>query len=179
MRDPPGRAWAALALALVCAACTEGADGMAGDRIGIYRVREVEAGLEVRSVPDQHPWLGRLLGTFDSTWGRAGAPFVRVSRERILERRFWGGEHHWSAGEVAEVAVRDQGRSLWRDKVPTLARPWRVLLLDRHGEPLRRSFRLEREADARALAARLRAALGREGAGSAGGEGDSLAKPMA
>lgn len=151
-------AWLLVAAALVTA-CGGSELPVGAEKIGDYAVRQTPEGLEVRSLPDQHPGLNRLLGWLHPGFAKIGLPSVALSPTRILEHGALGTETEWPRKEVASVAVQNRVPRGVEAKSELLDRSWRVLLLRTDGQPLRSGFGFAREADARAMAALVGRAL--------------------
>ncbi len=149
------------ALALVAfAACGDPGVDVNGNRIGEYALIQQIDGLEIRSIPDQHPNLNRLLASIHSSLALVGLPSVTVSRIRIVERGSLGNETEWLRSDLARITVQSRLPRGIEAKTQSLDRTWRVSLLRADGQPLRNSFGFAHERDARAFAAAIGSALG-------------------
>lgn len=144
---------------LLVTACGGSEVPVGAERIGSYAVRQMPNGLEIRSLPDQHPNLNRLLAWLHPSLAKVGLPGVVLSRDRIVEYGALGTEAEWPRKEVASVAVQRRERRAVEAKTEFANRSWRVLLLRTDGQPLRSGFGFADEADARAFASRVGTAL--------------------
>ena len=129
-------------------------------RIGDYTLQETPEGLEIRSIPDQHPNLNRLFGWLHPSLAKVGLPSVTLTPAQVLQRDSLGQETWWSSAEIARVVVQQRAKRGVEAKTQLLDRSWRVLILKQKGRPLRRSFGFGSESDARAFAAAISRALG-------------------
>lgn len=141
------------------AACGAGDSGM-GETIGDYGVVQGADGLEIRSLPDQHPNLNALLAKLGPSFEKIGLPSTTISATSVIDRGILGNETEWPRRDVARVAVQSRQPRGPEAKIEALDRSWRVLLLRADGKPLRRGFGFSREIDARAFAAVVGTALG-------------------
>ena len=148
-----------LAAAMLVAACGGSEVPVGAERIGDYAVRQTPDGLEIRSLPDQHPNLNRFLGWLHPSLAKVGLPSVVLSPTRVLEHGSLGTEAEWPRKEVASVAVQNRAPRGIEAKSQVADRSWRVLLLRTDGQPLRSGFGFGRESDARAFASLVGKAL--------------------
>jgi hypothetical protein len=149
-----------LVLSSLLVACGASQDAVLGDKIGDYTLTSTPDGLEIRSVPDQHPNLNRLLARISPRLERVGLPSITLSPTRILECGSLGNETEWPRSEVASVTVQNRVKRGIEAKNQGADRSWRVLLLRKDGHALRTGFGFALEADARAFAAAAAHALG-------------------
>ena len=161
--------------ATIAAACGGSEVPVGAEKIGDYAVRQTPEGLEVRSLPDQHPNLNQLLGWLHPSLAKVGLPSVVLSPTLIVEHGALGTRAEWPRKEVASVAVQNRAPRGIEAKSEIANRSWRVLLLRTDGQPMRRAFGFAREVDARGLAALVGQALslppqdiGHDEAGSGG-----------
>lgn len=150
----------ALGLVVLVTACGDSGESVTTNRIGEYTLEEQVAALEIRSIPDQHPNLNRLLASLHPSLAKVGLPSVTVSRTEIVERGSLGNETAWPRSALARITVRSRIPRGMEAKTESLNRTWRVSLLRADGQPLRSSFGFGQESDARAFAAALGRALG-------------------
>jgi len=135
----------------------EGEEGTS--RIGSYQLRTLPEGLEIRSIPDQQPWLNRLFGWLHPRIAQLGLPAVLITADHVIEWSGLGIERSRPLAEVRSVAVSKRLPRGPEAKTQLLDRSWRVLLLDGEGRTLR-GFGFGREADARAFSVALARACG-------------------
>lgn len=148
-----------LALASLLVACGSAEQAPGGQRIGDYSLWQTADGLEVRSLPDQHPRLGQLLGWLHPRLGGIGAPSVLLSPVHIIDRGSLGNQTEWPRSEVASITLYGRGKRGVEAKTQSFDRSWRVLLRRRDGRALR-GFGFASESDARAFAAAIGSVLG-------------------
>jgi hypothetical protein len=149
-----------LGLVALVAACGDSGESVTANRIGEYSLDQQVAALEIRSIPDQHPNLNRLLASIHPSLAKVGLPSVTVSRTEIVERGSLGNETEWPRSALARITVQSRLPRGMEAKTQSLDRTWRVSLLRADGQPLRSSFGFGSESDARAFAAALGSALG-------------------
>lgn len=148
-----------LVLAGVLGGC-EGTQRPASEqRIGAYAVRQTAEGLEIRSLPDQHLLLHRLLARLHPRLAGIGVPSVVLSPSRIIDRGSLGQEREWPRSEVASIDLHRRPKGAAEAKDAASDRSWRVLLRRKDGRALR-EFGFGSASDARAFAAVAGGVLG-------------------
>lgn len=150
---------AALGLATLMAGCGASEVPVGADRIGDYTLRQGADGLEIRSIPDQHPNLNRLLAQLSPRLARVGIPSLTLSPARIVDCGSLGNETEWPRSEVVTVTLSNRIKRGIESKTLGADRSWRVLLLRKDGRALRSGFGFASESDARAFAAAVGRAL--------------------
>lgn len=153
------RAAATLAVVSLLAGCGNAGGAGAGERIGEYAVRQTSEGLEVRSLPDQHPRLHEILARLHPRLAGVGVPSVVLAPTRIIDRGSLGQETEWPRSELASIDVYHRDKRGVEAKTPAFDRSWRVLLRRKDGRTLR-GFGFASESDARAFAAAAGSVLG-------------------
>jgi hypothetical protein len=149
----------ALGLAWLLLACGHPEDAVHANKIGDYALEQQLDALEIRSIPDQHPNLNRLLASIHPSLAKVGLPSVTVSKTEIVDRGSLGNEKQWPRSALARITVQSRTPRGVEAKTQSLDRTWRVSLLRANGQPLR-SFGFGNESDARAFASALGTALG-------------------
>jgi hypothetical protein len=150
-----------LALAWLVSACGGSEKPVASmERIGDYAISQGLDGLEIRSLPDQHPTLNRILAKLHPKLAEVGMPSTTLSATRILDRGSLGNETEWPRSEVSAVTVQKRVQRGIETKTTGGDRSWRVLLVRKNGRPLRNGFGFGNESDARAFADVVGRALG-------------------
>jgi hypothetical protein len=155
-----GSVAAAVAIAWCVVACGGAETTVGAERIGDYAIQQGADGLEIRSIPDQHPTLNRILSRLHPKLAEVGLPSVTLSSTRIVDRGSLGNETEWPRSEVASVVVQHRAKRAVEAKIEAADRSWRVLLLRKNGRPLRNGWGFPDESDARALAAIVGRVLG-------------------
>lgn len=155
-----GNLAAFFALAATVSGCSGEPSWTGTERIGDYAIEQGTDGLEIRSIPDQHPTLNRLLASLHGKLAHVGLPSVTLSSTRIVDRGSLGNETEWPRSEVASVVVQHRVKRGPEAKMEAADRSWRVLLLRKNGRPLRNGWGFADESDARALAALVGGVLG-------------------
>jgi len=161
----------AFALAALLAGCESAETPAAAQRIGEYAVRQTAEGLEIRSLPDQHPRLNQILARLHPRLAGIGLPSVVLSPARIVDRGSLGQETEWPRSELATIDVHHREKRGVEAKAPEADRSWRVLLRRKDGRTLR-GFGFASESDARAFAAAAGSALGIAPQATSGRSGD-------
>ncbi len=146
-------------LATLLAGCESAETSAAAQRIGEYALRQTAEGLEIRSLPDQHPRLSQLLARLHPRLAGVGIPSVVLAPARIVDRGSLGQETEWPRSELATLDVLHREKRSVEAKAPEHDRSWRVLLRRKDGRTLR-GFGFASESDARAFAAAAGSVLG-------------------
>jgi len=149
-----------LGLAWLLLACGHPEDAVHANKIGDYALEQQVDALEIRSIPDQHPNLNRLLASIHPSLAKVGLPSVTVSKAEIVDRGSLGNERQWPRSALARITVQSRAPRGVEAKTQSLDRTWRVSLLRANGQALRGSFGFGNESDARAFASALGTALG-------------------